>query len=63
MSGPRADAVVVPLDVAAQWWSWLNSGHAERVREDLGRLLATTRPASSGTDPPSTPSGPAISTR
>jgi hypothetical protein len=54
----RADAVVIPLDVAAQWLAWLDASQAERVGADLRRVLADAR----APDPPSSVDRP-ISTR
>jgi hypothetical protein len=58
---PQADAVVIPLEVAAQWLAWLTNTPAgpERVRADLADLLARSGPPP---DPPSSVD-PGISTR
>jgi hypothetical protein len=56
---PQADAVVIPLDVAARWLHYLSTGQAEPVRADLQRLMDDTRPPP---DPPSSATRP-ISTR
>lgn len=58
---PQADSAVVPLDVATQWVVWLNTGHPERVRNDLVGLLTAAR-AAPPADPPSSAERP-ITTR
>jgi hypothetical protein len=55
---PRADAVVIPLDVATRWLMWLTGGQPERVTADLRQLMAAT----GAPDPPSSVDRP-ISTR
>jgi hypothetical protein len=50
--------VVIPLDVARQWWTWLEAGRGDLIKADLVRVLADAgRP-----DPPSSVD-PNISTR